>query len=77
MAENYIPLLNREATGKGVSSTAQDLSVKDDSYFNISEMELSITSLFSVQIMSYLGAQDIIYSSTKGSKNTRRIGLKV
>ena len=34
----------------------------DVSYFNISEMKLSITSLFSVQIMSYLGASDIIYS---------------
>ena len=34
----------------------------DDSYFNISEMKLSITSLFSVQIMSYLKASDIIYS---------------
>ena len=34
----------------------------DDSYFNISEMKLSITSLFSVQIMSYLGALNIIFS---------------
>ena len=34
----------------------------DDSYFNISEIELSITSLFSVQIMSYIGASDIIYN---------------
>ena len=34
----------------------------DDSYFNISETKLSITSLFSVQIMSYLGASDIIFS---------------
>ena len=34
----------------------------DDSYFKISEIKLSITSLFSVQIMSYLGASDIIYS---------------
>ena len=34
----------------------------DDSYFNIYEMKLSITSLFSVQIMSYLGASDIIYN---------------
>ena len=33
-----------------------------DLYFNISEMKLSITSLFSVQIMSYLEASDIIYS---------------
>ena len=31
-------------------------------YFNISEMKLSITSLFSVQIMSYLRLSDIIYS---------------
>ena len=46
-------------------STAQGFSVKDsmtdDSYFNISEMKLSITSLFSVQIMPYLGASDMIY----------------
>ena len=34
----------------------------DDSYFNISQIKLSITSLFSVQIMSYLEASDIIYS---------------
>ena len=34
----------------------------DDSYFNISDMKLSITSHFSVQIMSYLRASDIIYS---------------
>ena len=33
-----------------------------DSYLNISEIKLSITSLFSVQIMSNLGASDIIYS---------------
>ena len=50
----------------GVNSTAQGFSVKDsiidDSFFNISEMQLSISSLFSVQIMSYLGATDIIYS---------------
>ena len=46
----------------------QDLLRQDariqDLYFNISEIKLSITSLFSVQIMSlsYLGASDIIYS---------------
>ena len=34
-----------------------------DLYFNISEMKLSITSLFSVQIMSYLGASDRIFSN--------------
>ena len=34
----------------------------DDSYFNISEIKLSITSLFSVQIMSYSRASDIMYS---------------
>ena len=34
----------------------------DDSYFNISEIKLSITLLFSVQIMSYLRASEIIYS---------------
>ena len=33
----------------------------DDSYFNIFEIKLSITSLF-VQIMSHLGVSDIIYS---------------
>jgi len=33
-----------------------------DSYFNFSEMKLLITSVFSVQIMSYIGASDIIYS---------------
>ena len=46
--------------------SVQDLLCQDarihDLYFNISEMKLSITSLFSVQIMSYLGASDIIYS---------------
>ena len=50
----------------GVNLTVQDLLHQDariqDLYFNISEMKLSITSLFSVQIMSYLGASDIIYS---------------
>ena len=34
----------------------------DDSYFNISEIKLTITSLFSVQIMSHIGVSDIIYS---------------
>ena len=34
----------------------------DDSYLNISEIKLSFTTLFSVQIMLYLGASDIIYS---------------
>ena len=46
--------------------SVQDLLCQDariqDLYFNISEMKLSITSLFSVQIMSYLGASDLIYS---------------
>ena len=50
----------------GASLTVQDLLHQDskiqDLYFNISEMKLSITSLFSVQIMSYLGASEIIYS---------------
>ena len=49
----------------GVNLTVQDLLRQDariqDLYFNISEMKLSITSLFSIQIMSYLGASDIIY----------------
>ena len=35
----------------------------DVSYFNVSEIKLSITSLSLVQIMSYLGASDIIYSN--------------
>ena len=39
----------------------QDARIQD-LYFNISEMKLSIISLFSVQIMSYLGASDISYS---------------
>ena len=36
----------------------------NDSYFNtsISEIQLSIISLFSVQIMSHLEVSDIIYS---------------
>ena len=37
-------------------------SMTDDSYFNITEMKLSITLLFSLEIMSYLGASHIIYS---------------
>ena len=45
----------------------QDLLRQDariqDLYFNISEMKLSITSLFPVQIISYLGASDIINSN--------------
>ena len=49
-----------------VKSTAQGFSIEytmtDDSYFNISEIKLSITSLFSVLIMSHLGESDIIYS---------------
>ena len=49
-----------------VNSTAQGFSVEvtmtDDSYFNISKIKLAIKSLFSVQIMSYLGASDIIYT---------------
>ena len=39
----------------------------DDLYFNISQIKLSNTSLFSVQIMSHLGASDIIYSYVIGS----------
>ena len=44
----------------------QDARIQD-LYFNISEMKLSITSLFLVQIMSYLGASDIVYSVVIGS----------
>ena len=51
---------------ESVNLTAQDLLRQDtriqDLYFNISEMKLSITSLFSVQIVSYLGTSDMIYS---------------
>ena len=47
-------------------STAQGFTVEDtttnSSYFTISEIKLSITSVFSLQIMSYLGASDIIYN---------------
>ena len=39
----------------------QDARIQD-LYFNISEMKLSITLLFSVQIMSYIRVSDIIYS---------------
>ena len=46
--------------------TVQDLLHQDakiqDLYFIISEKKLSITSLFSVKMMSYLGASDMIYS---------------
>ena len=49
----------------GVNLTVQDLLRQaariQNLYFIISEMKLSITSLFSVQIMSYLGTSDIIY----------------
>ena len=55
----------------GVSLTVQDLLRQEariqNFYFNISEMRLSITSLFSVQIMSYLGASQVIYSDVIGS----------
>ena len=42
----------------------------DDSYLNISEIKLSNTLLFSVQMMSYLGASDIIYSDVIESFNS-------
>ena len=49
----------------------QDLLCQDgriqDLYFDISEMKLSITSLFLVQIMSCIGASDIIYSNVINS----------
>ena len=55
-----------ELLHKIVNLTVQDHLRQDariqDLYFNISEKKLSITSLFSIQIMSYLGASDIIYS---------------
>ena len=51
--------------------TVQDLLRQvariQDLYFNISEIKLSITSLFSVQIMSYLGASDVIYNDVIAS----------
>ena len=50
---------------KGANSTAQGFSVEDTmtdgSYFNISEIKLSITSLFSVQIISHLRVSNMIY----------------
>ena len=46
----------------GTSYVSLEDSMTNDSYFNISEIQLSITSLFSVKIMSYLGASDITYS---------------
>ena len=53
-----------------MNSSAQGFSVEDimtdESYFNISEIKLSFTSLFSVQIMSYLGPSDIINSDVIG-----------
>ena len=59
-AERFTPIFIR------VNSTAQGFSVEDtktdDLYFNFSEIKLSITSLFSVQIMTHFGASDIIYS---------------
>ena len=45
-------------------------------YLNISEMKLSITSLFSVQIMSYLGASDIKYSSVIDSFSSEILKYK-
>ena len=48
--------MNSEDQGFSVEDT-----MTDDSYFNISEIKLSITSLFSVQIM-YLRALEILYS---------------
>ena len=52
---------------EGVDLMVQDLLCHDariqELYFNVSEMKLSITSLFSVRKMSYLGASDIIYSN--------------
>ena len=54
-----------------VNLTVQDLLRQDariqDLYLNISEMKLPITSLFSVQIMSYLGASDITHSDVNDS----------
>ena len=49
--------MNSRARGFLVEGT-----MTDNSYFNISEIKLSITSLFSVQIMSHSMVSDIIYS---------------
>ena len=50
----------------GVNLTVQDFLCEDariqDLYFDISEMQLLITSLFSIQIVSYLRASDKIDS---------------
>ena len=55
----------------GVNLSVQDLLCQDariqDLYFNISEMKLSITSLFSVLIIPYFGGLDIIYSDVNDS----------
>ena len=50
----------------GVNLSVQDLLYQDariqNFFTNISKMKLSIISLFSVQIMSYLGASELLYS---------------
>ena len=57
----------------GVNSTAlpgfsvQDTMTDDLYLLLISEIKLSITSLFSVQLISYLGASVIIYSDVNSS----------
>ena len=80
---NSIPLSNFDGESKGengVNLTVQGLLRQDariqDFYFNIFEMKLSITSLFSVQIMSYLGASDIIYSDEIDSFKSFVISLE-
>ena len=65
---------------QGVNLMVQDLLRKDariqDLYFHISEIKLLITSLFSVQIMSYLGAWDMIYSDVINSFITEILKYK-
>ena len=57
--------------------TVQDLLRQDaknhDLYFNISGMELSITSLFSVQIVSNLWASDTLMDSYIHTKSSIHI----
>ena len=65
------PILVSSAFEKAAHGFSVEDTMTDDSYFNIFEIKLSITSLFSVQIMSYLGVSDIIYiEKGKGVNST-------
>ena len=63
---NKLLEINEKYSFTSVKLAVQDLLCQNarikDLYFNILELKLSITKLFSVQIMSYLGASDTIYS---------------